>query len=284
VAAAGFDLLLPVTFWGEHNESAKDDPGAYIEKTSVWKLWAAETGLFYDLAGHELRLTYARKNHFPTMFQRYSTRVGDIKPNPNLGPEWADHFEAGYRGAPLAAFSPFAGLILNAAAYYSLVTQKIVEIRVPKPDFTAVMVPYNVNLDSAAVWGIEAGLDWAWSPSLSAGASFSWNRYTIIESSQDIAALALYPAVTAGAHAVLSPLPSLSFIPSLQYVASRWSDSSAETELDSYCLVNLKAVYELNRHLTISATVENLFDTLYEIRAFFPQAGRSYGISVAARW
>jgi iron complex outermembrane receptor protein len=287
VAAAGFDLLNPVTFWGKYNELYKDDANTYVEKTSVWKLWAAETGVFYDLSGHEFRITYARKNHFPTMFQRYSTRVGDLKPNPRLGPEWADHFEAGYRGSPftgLAPLSAFDGLVLNAAAYYSLVNLKIVEIRVPKPDFTAVTVPYSVNLDSAAVWGIEAGLDWTFSPTVSAGAAFSWNRYTIVKSSRDIAALALYPAITVSAHAVFAPTPAISFIPSLQYVAARWADSSAETEMDGYCLVNLKAVYEFNRHLTLSASVENLFDTLYEIRAYFPQAGRSYGVTVGARW
>jgi outer membrane receptor protein involved in Fe transport len=173
---------------------------------------------------------------------------------------------------------------VNAAVYYSLVTQKIVEIRVPKPDFTAVTVPYSVNLDSAAVWGIEAGLDWVFSPSVSAGGAFSWNRYSIIESSNDIKALALYPAVTVSTHAVFSPVPGLSFIPSLYYVAERWADSGAETELEGYLLVNLKATYEVNAHLSLSASVENVFDVLYEIRAFFPQAGRSYGVSAGVKW
>jgi iron complex outermembrane receptor protein len=277
IAAAGFDLLVPALFWGEFNELMVDDPSKYVEKSSMWKLWAGEAGLFYDVDIHAFRVTYARKNHFPTMFQRYSTRAGDLKPNPNLGPEWADHFEAAYRLVS-------GGLSLDAAVYYSLVTQKIVEIRVPKPDFTAVTVPYSVNLDSAAVWGIEAGLGWTLSPSVSAGATFSWNRYTVIKSSRDITELALYPEITAGAHAELSPIPGITLIPSLRYVDSRWADSSAETRLDAYCLVNLKAVYEVNRRLSVSASVENLFDTLYEIRAFFPQPGRTYELQVSLRW
>jgi iron complex outermembrane receptor protein len=284
VAAAGFDLLAPVLFWGKDNELFADDPTVYIKKTAIWKLLAAEAGFFYNLSGHELRLTYARKNHFPTMSQRYSTRMGDIKPNPNLGPEWADHFEAGYRGTPLAVFSALNGLTLNAAVYYSRVTQKIVEIRVPKPDFTAVTVPYSVNLDSAAVWGIESGLDWTVIPSVVIGASLSWNRYTVIKSSRGITALALYPEITAAAHAVYNPIPALSLIPGLQYVAARWADSSAETELDGYCLVNLKAVYEINKYLSVSAAIENIFDTLYEIRAFFPQAGRTYSFTISAQY
>jgi iron complex outermembrane receptor protein len=285
IAALGLDLLLPQLFWGKYNELYRDELDKYVEKSEVWKLWAAEAGVLYDVApGQEVRLTYARKNHFPTMFQRYSSRIGEIKPNPNLGPEWADHFEVGYRGVPLAMLRGFGGLTLDVAAYYSLATQKIVEIRIPKPAFTAVAVPYSVNLDSAAVWGVEAGLDWVFSRSLSAGTAFSWNRYNIIKSSNDIKALALYPEVTAIIHAVFSPVPAISLLPSLQYVAERWMDSSAETELDGYMLVNLKAVYEMNRHLTVSVSMENIFDVLYEIRAFFPQPGRSYGITVSVRY
>jgi iron complex outermembrane receptor protein len=292
-AAVGFDILSPDTFWGKYNELVKYDPKQYVEKTPVWKLWAAEAGVFCGLTDvGELRVTYARKNHFPTMFQRYSSRIGEIKPNPNLGPEWADHFEAGCTGRPFAAISAvdaierlrLDGLKLSFTVYYSLVTQKIVEIRVPKPDFTAVTVPYSVNLDSAAVWGIETALDWEFSPSFSAGGALSWNRYSIIKTSNGVKALTLYPDFTASLHAEFSPVPSLSVIPALRYVGSRFADSAAETELSGYFLVSLKAVYRFGRHFAFSASVDNLFDELYEIRPYFPQPGRSYNLSVTAKY
>ncbi|MDR1256371.1 MAG: TonB-dependent receptor [Spirochaetaceae bacterium] len=286
-AAAGFDILSPDTFWGKYNELARDNPMEYVEKTPVWKLWAAEAGVFYRLAGdNELRVTYARKNHFPTMFQRYSSRIGEIKPNPHLGPEWADHFEAGYTGRPLAAAGRprLDGLKLSLAVYYSLVTQKIVEIRVPKPDFTAVTVPYSVNLDSTAVWGIETALDWDFSPAFTVGGSLSWNRYHILKTSNGVEALTLYPAVTAAVHAEFAPVPALRLIPALRYVGSRFADSAAETELSGYFLVSLKAVCQLGRRFTLSASVDNLFDELYEIRPYFPQPGRTYQLSVTARY
>jgi iron complex outermembrane receptor protein len=277
----------------------KDDPDQYIEKTAVWKLWAAEAGVYYEVTPHnELRVTYARKNHFPTMFQRYSSRIGEIKPNPNLGPEWADHFEAGYRGRPFdvlaalaapkekgfAALDVLDGLTLSAAVYYSAVTQKIVEIRIPKPDFTAVTIPYSVNIDSLAMWGVETGLDWALSPACALGAAFSWNRYRILKTSNNVETLALYPAITASAYAEISPVPAFTLIPSLQYVGSRFTGTDGGTELNGYLLVNLKAVYEINRRFTVSAAVDNLFDTLYDIRPYFPQPGRSYAVSVTAKY
>ena len=285
-AAAGLDMLVPAEFWGKNNEMYRDEPSVYIEKSNSWKLVTAEAGLFYEAGfNHEIRLTYARKNHFPTMFQRYSTRIGEIKPNPNLAPEWADHFEAGYRGSPLAALNETAAaFILDAAVYYSLVTQKIVDIQIPKPDFTAVTIPYSVNLDSTAVWGLEAALEWELSGVLSAGATLSLNRYEIIKTSNGVKALALYPSLTASAYAVLQPVPGISVIPSLHYIGSRWTNTAATAELDGYFLLNLKAVYDFNSHLSVSAAVENMFDTLYEIRPYFPQPGRSYTVSFTAQY
>jgi iron complex outermembrane receptor protein len=279
-AGLGFDIFSPNEFWGERNELFKElGFKDYIEKTRVWKLWVAEAGVYYSLLNnHELHLTYARKNHFPTMFQRYSTRLGESTPNPNLGPEWADHIELGYQGLIINR------LKLTAAAYYSSITQKIVEIRVPKPDYTAVTVPYSVNLDRTVMWGIETSLEWIPSAVLTTGVTFSWNRYSIIDSAVGVETLSLYPAHTASAYGTITPIKALAIIPSVQYVGERYADTQGETEIDGYFLVNLKASYELHKNVSVSISVENVFDVLYEIRPYFPQAGRSYNLSLTARY
>ena len=158
------------------------------------------------------------------------------------------------------------------------------EIRVPKPYFTAVTIPYSVNLDSVAMWGVETGLDWTFSPTLTAGAAFSWNRYHILKTSNGVESIALYPDFTASVYAEFSPVPVLSIYPSLRYVGSRFTGTDGGDEMDGYLLVNLKAAYEINSHLNVTAAVDNLFDTLYEIRPYFPQPGRSYTISVTAKY
>lgn len=279
-AGLGFDIFSPNLFWGERNEFFKENGfSGYLEKTSLWKLWAAEAGVHYDITrNHAARLTYARKNHFPTMFQRYSTRLGESTPNPDLGPEWADHFEAAYEGRL------FEALNLNFAVYYSEISYKIVEIRVPKPDFTAVTVPYSVNLDRTAMWGMEASLEWTPSQVLTVGASGSWNRYRIINSELGVEALTLYPEITGSAYGIISPVTSLSIIPRIQYVGSRYADTKGEAEIDGYFLVNLKAAYEINKNFSASAGVDNVFDVLYEIRPYFPQPGRSYNFSVTVKY
>jgi iron complex outermembrane receptor protein len=58
----------------------------FIVKTRNMFLYTWQAGIYYTITPeHELRLTYARKNHFPTMSQRYSTRFGTTLPNPRLG-------------------------------------------------------------------------------------------------------------------------------------------------------------------------------------------------------
>jgi iron complex outermembrane receptor protein len=280
-AGLGLDLFVPNEFWGRQNEEnlANGYSADYVEKTGGWQLLAAEAGIYYDITQDmELHLSYARKNHFPTMFQRYSTRAGESTPNPYLGPEWADHIELGYKGRFEQLFN------LTAAGYFSNISHKIVEIRVPKPDFTAVTVPYSVNLDNTAMWGIEAGIEWSPLQILQTGAAFAWNRYLIINSELGVETLALYPEITASAYAVLSPIKALSIIPQLQYVGARYIDTKGEETMDGYVLVNLKASYDINRHFSASLSVENIFDVLYEIRPYFPQAGRSFRFSFTARY
>ncbi|MHB9293185.1 TonB-dependent receptor [Hollandina sp. SP2] len=276
----GFDLFTPHVFWGERNEFLKEN--GYkdaIEKTSLWKLWAAEAGVYYDITkNHEVHLTYARKNHFPTMAQRYSTRLGESTPNPNLGPEWADHFEFGYQGRTLSVLN------LTTAVYYSDITHKIVEIRIPKPDYTAVTVPYSVNLDRTAMWGIEAGLEWIPSSVLTVGATGSWNRYRIIHSELAVETLTLYPEITASAYGTITPITRLAIIPRLQYVGNRYPDTQGETEINGYFLVNLKGSYDLHKNVSVAISVENVFDLLYEIRPYFPQPGRSYNVTLTAKY
>jgi iron complex outermembrane receptor protein len=278
-AAGGIDAVTPLEFWGEHNELARELGGEYVGVSKNKMLFAAEGGVFFDIAPrHELHFTYARKNHFPTMSQRYSTRLGESRPNPNLLPEYANHFELGYRGVTAGK------LRMNAALYYSDIFYKIVEIRVPNPKYTATTVSYTTNLDRTAMWGAEAGFEFNPSPKLSAGGTASWNRYSIIESWQGLTELSYYPELTANLYAVVTPVPQCSLITALNYVSSRYADAEATEELDEYYVCNLKITWTFNTHVSAALSCDNLFDTLYEIRRFSPQGGRSYSLTVTAKY
>ncbi|MDR0551702.1 MAG: TonB-dependent receptor [Spirochaetaceae bacterium] len=278
-AAAGLDAVTPFEFWGEQNEMSAELGGESISASKSKLLLAAQAGAFFAFTPqHELRVTYARKNHFPTMSQRYSTRFGESRPNPNLLPEYANHFELGWRGNFAAVLNA------SAAVYYSDIFYKIAEIRVPNPRYTAVTVSYTTNIDRTAMWGAETGFKFTPHPALSAGGSLSWNRYSIIKSWSGVSTLSYYPELTANLYAVISPVAVFSFIPSLQYVSSRYTGADGGEQLEAYFLCSLKAVFQFNTRLSASAACENLFDTLYEIRRYSPQPGRSYSVTFTARY
>ena len=276
---SGFDMLVPQRYWGDYNEFAKKlGANYYIVKTDTMWTLTAQAGLFYSLTDtQELRLTYARKNHFPTMSERYSTRFGDVLPNPSLGPEVADHFELGWKGG-------LPSLRVNASVYYSFVTDKIVNIQIPNPDDPKIPVDYARNLDKSAFYGAELGLKYL-HDKVTAGLNFSYNKYSINHNqNNDIKVISYYPEITSNAYIEFMPTDSWLFSPSFEYMGSRYTGTSGREELEAYTLVNFRADYIINEHLKLSARIHNIFDEFYEIQRFSPMAGRTYSLSLSARY
>jgi iron complex outermembrane receptor protein len=285
-AGFGFDALVPIAYWNRENEYLKLlDAGYFIVKTRSMFLYTGQFGIFYalpfgvpDNRDHELHFTYARKNHFPDMAQRYSTRFGTTLPNPNLGPEKAHHLELGYRGY-------FGGILnLSAAMYYSIITGKIVTIELGNPHYPGALVDYARNLDSTGFWGFELGAEFNPEKCVSGGISFSVNKYRLNHSQADVKVIPYYPAVTFSVYGVIKPVRILSIVPRLGYTGSRFADSMGQYTLKGYLLGSLKAEAEITNHVALSAGVDNILDTLYEISRRFPMAGRSYTINFSVRY
>jgi iron complex outermembrane receptor protein len=282
-AGLGYDALVPIEFWGALNEQVKAHEGAgyYVVKTRTMQLLSWQVGVFYDItAKQELHLTWAVKNRFPTMFQRYSTRQGSVIPNPRLGPETANHFELGHRGYF------FDKLRINTALYYSLILDKIVTIKVPNPEYGArsSTVNYTINLDETAMWGFELGLTFLADEKLDIGGSFAVNKYEIRHSENEVRYLTYYPEITAGMYVEWRPVASVSIIPRIEYLAPRYADTDGVDELEEYTVFNIKAEYEVNKHLSFSASIENLLDTYYEIKQYAPMPGRTYTLSATVKY
>jgi iron complex outermembrane receptor protein len=280
-AGLGFDALLPQAYWNQENEYLKLlDARYFVVQTRTMFLYTWQAGIFYQIrANHRVHLTYARKNHFPTMAQRYSTRFGSTLPNPGLGPEIANHFELGYTGS-------FAGMVsLHTAVYYSALTGKVVTVQLPNPHYPSASVDYARNLDKTAFYGIEISPEWYVNDYLSGGAAFSLNRYTIDHSQNGISVITYYPEITANGYMVIKPaVPMVSIIPRIEYIGSRYADTAGATLLEGYFLMHLKVTASLGKHVTLSLALENLLDTYYEIRQYAPLAGRSYNATLTARY
>ncbi|MDR2394877.1 MAG: TonB-dependent receptor [Treponema sp.] len=290
-AGLGFDALVPQEYWNDENEYNKLLGADYfIVQSRNMFLYTWQFGVFYRLPlgnpeaqNHELRLTYARKNHFPTMAQRYSTRFGSTLPNPHLGPELANHFELGYRGYVGREDTVF-GLTLNAALYYSAMTGKIVSVELPNPHYPSASVDYSRNLDGLSFWGFELAPDVTLKDWFTMGLAFSLNKYHIDHSQDGITALSYYPHLTLNGYAVIKPLAFLSIIPRLEYIGSRYADTEGTWLLEAYVLANLKIALSWGNYVSISAELDNIFDTYYEIRRYSPQGGRSITLMLTVNY
>ena len=278
-AGAGADALYPKKYWSLESEFAQlIDAGYYVVKTSDMFLYKWQFGVFYELSdGHEIHLTYARKNHFPSMSQRYSSRFGDVLPNPNLGPEIAHHFEFGYKGRVKDQ------LFISPAVYYSIMDGKIVDIQIPNPADPRVTVDYPRNLDRVSFYGFELSAEYELDGYFTAGLAFSLNEYKLNETqNREEFVMNYYPKVTTSGYLLVTPMRKLEIMPRLEYVSSRYAYTSGleEDKLSSYWLANIRAKYDLCDRLSATAGINNIFDKLYEIRQHYPLAGRSYTFSL----
>jgi len=281
-AGFGGDALYPNEYWSSESEFAQlIDAGYYVVKTGNMFLYKWQLGAFYEITdGHELHLTYARKNHFPNMSQRYSTRFGDVLPNPNLGPEIAYHYEFGYKGRITNK------LYLSPSVYYSSMDGKIVNIKIPNPENPVVAVDYARNLDRTSFYGFELSAELDMNRYFSAGLALSLNEYKLNKTqNKEVLVISYYPEVTTSGYLVIVPPVNrlekkLEIIPLFEYVSARYASTTGIDKLDSYWLANLKFNYDLSDSLSVSAGINNIFDKLYEIRERYPMSGRSFTFSL----
>ena len=279
-AGAGADALRPQKYWSQESEFAQlMDLGYYVVKTQDMFLYKWQFGAFYELSDeHEIHLTYARKNHFPSMSQRYSTRFGEVLPNPNLGPEIAHHFEFGYKGRVKDY------LLVSPAVYYSIVDGKIVDIQIPNPLDPRVAVDYPRNLDKMSFYGFELSAESSdWNKYFSAGLAFSVNGYKLNKNqNREEFVMSYYPKITTSGYVIVKPVKKLEIMPRLEYVDSRYAYTSGreEDKMNSYWLANIRAKYDLCDYVSVNAGINNIFEKLYEIRQHFPLAGRAYTFSL----
>jgi outer membrane receptor protein involved in Fe transport len=81
---------------------------------------------------------------------------------------------------------------------------------------------------------------------------------------------------------------NIKLIPSVEYTGSRYVDNYAVNAtkdlLGSYTLVHIKASADITEYVSFSFSINNLFDELYEIAQYYPQAGRSFNLTLEGKY
>jgi iron complex outermembrane receptor protein len=291
-AGAGFDMLLPEKFWALDRT---------LDRTTLRYMFSWQAGMFFDITpNHTVRFTYAKKNHIPSMWQRYENIFeddwDDSIPNPNLKNETASHFELGYRGVIRrdinTVFKP--ALSLDAAFYIARLDDMIAEGDVTTS--TGGTTKMRVNIDKTAYYGFEAGVSLYLCAYLSLGGALSLNRYQLlsgasgyhIEGNFPRSTGSLYLAVTPFPSSRVHPLQTLTVTPAFEYEGPRYSRFTrlgTGAVIPRYAIFSLKLSSELNEHVSLSAAIENLFDTNYYLdSAYLPMPGRAFNLTFTAKY
>lgn len=242
-----------------------------------FKEFNPQAGLFHSLTeNHSLRFTAARKSRFPTMRERFSYRLGNGIPNPDLAGEVANHFEFGYLGQPAKT------LRLEASIYFAKVNKTIQQVYLSP---TSTITQFQ-NIGKTERKGLDFSLKYDAAPWLAVaagGAFLQQDSLTTLPKNTEPVKPLDSPKRTAFAHLEIKPVAWLSLVPSAQFASWRYSYSDGRgtsRTLPGYTTFDLKASIKLPKGITISAGLENAFDKNYSLGEGYPEAGRSWFTNV----
>lgn len=254
------------------NSLEADDPNsgeAFADNNNA--AFNPQAGLFYAVTGGMFRATIARKSRFPTLKDRYSYRLGTALPNPELDPEIALHFEAGYEGR-LAE-----NLDGRLSGFYSRLDDTIQQVDRVAQDEEGAWLYQLRNVGESENGGVEAGLAWTVVPELTAGADYLYLHRENL-ANPDIK-LTDAPEHSLKMYVEWQACARLTLVPNVEFNSSRYSTSFG-TKVDGFWLCNLDAQVALPRGLGLAAGIRNLFDENYELGEGYPEEGRSAYVSV----
>jgi len=215
---------------------------------------------------HHLNTHISRKNRFPTMRDRYSYRLGQSIPNPDLFSETSWNFDLGYafiRGTPFQ---------VKTSVFYSYLVDAIQEVYGIDPENSAIYQSQNTG--NARFYGWEADL--LWSPFSALKTAF---QYTLTErqnlSNPDLHFIDV-PKHKVNGYVNYTLFSNLLLHLGGMYNSSRTSTSSGIYGTEAFISMDFKAAFTVLSVLTFEASVSNFLDAAYSYREGYPAPGRQF--------
>lgn len=228
----------------------------------------------------------AYKTRFPTIKDRYSSRLGYAKPNPDLKPEHAVHYELGLRG------QPWEGAQLEPALFLSQVRDMIQSTVIHSPGCDkfrpAGFCDQAANVGKARQMGLELSLLQRFSEQWSGGLAYTYlNRRN--QSDPDVK-LVDTPAHRLFAHLSWSPSAQWEVMGTVETESGRYysyADARGEPVFErtaGFAVLGLKGIWRPSSAVTLEAGVRNLGDKLYEYKEGYPMPGRVWFVGGSYRF
>jgi iron complex outermembrane receptor protein len=255
--------------------NAENFSGGRILPFPTIELWAynPQAGVFYALTGSsKVHFTFARKTRLPTIKYRYSYRMGQAIPNPDLREERSNNLEAGF--TQLLGRRTFLELALFHSAL-SNSTQRF---------FVQPNVFQLRNLGEARYLGGEFGIR----SSLTAALQFTANYTYLSRKNQSNPSLILVdtPRHKIYSSATYRLLRHVTLLADIRYEAGRFNQNDAGTFLRApqFAAVGVGGTARIYRQAEVQVSVQNLFDRNYFLVDGYPEAGRTAYVNLRYRF
>jgi iron complex outermembrane receptor protein len=227
-----------------------------------------------------MHVSVSDRARFPTVFERFSSRMGTAIPNPNVRPERAINYEIGGE----TKVGP--GVRLSGAVFYSDVQDALIQIPVAVAGFGT--VNQTKNAAKGRYYGFETSLEAQISDSFDVGGNFTYTHRKLTDPTNAAFRPTGVPEGKLFAYANWRPLPNLTIRPNVEYATQRWTVTTTTPltyyKTGGYTLVNLSADYAIGKHVVLTVAGQNLGDQDYQLTDGFPEAGRSFYASARVKF
>ncbi len=227
-----------------------------------------------ELATH-FKVAYGTAFREPSLFDRFGIDSFGFVGNPNLKPESAQGWEAGFT-TDIAALGrrDFASF---TATYFNEQVQNLIETQF-SPVFT------SVNVGSVHIQGVETELTLRPAVWLSLDATYT---YTYALDADSGSLLLRRPQNVASFDATVRPLPKLTIAPELLFTGAFQdfliNDAGFSTTTGASgqgLIANLTVTYDLTTNLAVYAHANNIFDSRFEPVNGFQTPGPSVWVGM----
>ncbi|WP_439534247.1 TonB-dependent receptor plug domain-containing protein [Polymorphobacter sp.] len=241
---------------------------------------------------NRLALSVSSRARFPTLFDRFSSRFGGATSNPDLKAERATQIE-------LAGRHQSGRVALEAAIYVADVRDAIFGVpalfytctastgapSVPVPGCEPQAVSQSRNVGKGTYWGAEGAVSADIAAGLRGGVSATFVKRDIRDPNLPAFRPVGVPDLSGFVWLDWQPLADVTVLPSLDIAGDRWVVNTAGTQWTrdgAHLLANLRLAWAPRPGLEVAASASNIFDRNYQLALGFPEAGRTFMLSVRA--
>jgi iron complex outermembrane recepter protein len=256
----GWDHVKPVHSGPTY---ALSNPKSYLH---------SQVGVFWHVTPNsQLYATFAQKDHFATLKDRYSLKFGTYIANPDLKPERSENWEVGVKT------SPVEWLDLAAALFQSNIQDLIQSVD------TGVLIPGSKpksnyqqmqNIGKVEHSGAELSADFKPSQVFHAGVGYTYLDRTNKSNSIRLTGT---PCNRATAYVRWEPVPAFYALTSIQSENYLWDNTPVR--LGGFTTVDLTLGWKATSKLLIDGGLTNLFDRNYQLTSGYPLPGRTWFVN-----